>query len=164
MTQTSAGRGLEPDPALGDSARLSGLAQLGGDGETAWFDLFQRLAEQVANARMALDRDYVPAERDQVAPVAIGNELTRCRVDIPGGQGLLEVCEPGRYGRSGCGCVDQSIGGGFGHRGALQVVGGLEIRCCARIRLHLTVLPVVFMRACRFTSCAKAAFRVFFRG
>ncbi|MDQ6898432.1 MAG: hypothetical protein M3072_02830 [Candidatus Dormibacteraeota bacterium] len=59
------------------------------------------MTEHVAHAFGTLDRDNVPGERDQVAPVAVVEEQADYRVDISGGQGILEVSEPFRHDGSG---------------------------------------------------------------
>src|ERR1700730_11869971 len=117
MTQAAAGRRLELDPALDDSIRLSGLAQFVRNRETRRLHMLQRLAEHGAHAFVTLHRDDVPGEGDQVAPVAVLDEEAGRRLDVPGGQGLFEVCQPVPDGGFGSRYTDRSIRGGFGHRG-----------------------------------------------
>src|SRR6266487_5546460 len=113
VTDAAADRGLELDPAL---VVRPGGAQLVSDCETAGLHLIERLSKHIAYALGTLDRDDVPGERDQVAPVAVFNEEGSCGIDVPGGQSPLKVRQPPYRGSCGRG-VDRSISPGFGHGG-----------------------------------------------
>src|ERR1700680_3893767 len=113
MTYTPADRGLELDPAFGFAA---GLAQLVSDGETAGLDSIERLTQHLAYAFCALNGDDVPGECDKVAPEAVINEKAGSRINVPGGEGPLEVRQPPCHDGSCSRCVEWSLRGGLGHR------------------------------------------------
>ena len=94
MTDPATDSGLEPDPAVGDAARLAGLTELARHGEPPRRHPAQRAGEKVADAIRALDGDDVPREADQVSPEAVGREQRRCPLDVLGGQRLLERRQP----------------------------------------------------------------------
>src|ERR1700730_4427636 len=127
MTYAAADRGFELYPALGFPARL---AELVSDGETARLNLIERLTEHVSYPFDTLHSDDVPGERDQVAPVAVINEQAGCRINVTGGQGSLEVCQPPGHCGSCSRGVDRLIRGGLGHQGT-PIGGGLEVQWAA---------------------------------
>jgi hypothetical protein len=57
----------------------------------------QAFAEHACDLVAALDRLYVPGERDQVAPKAVGGELRDRAVDVTYGEGRFEIREPGLH-------------------------------------------------------------------
>jgi hypothetical protein len=80
--------GLELDQGGRGPAGLGG--HLGG-GEAARGRHVQGRAQQLPDAGGPLDRGDVPGEGDQVAPEADGAERRSRPVDVPGGQGVLEL-------------------------------------------------------------------------
>ena len=92
VTLGTARVGLELDPGLGDSVSLGRL--LAG-AESGRVGVVEPAAQHVSHAGRPLNRCDVPGERDQVAPEAVRGEHPGCALDVSGGQGCLEIRQPG---------------------------------------------------------------------
>jgi hypothetical protein len=93
VTAAASRRRLEQDPGFGDATGLG--SRLGWiDHETSRRRVSQGLAQEIGDARGALDGLEVPAERDEVAPEAVRREQAGRGVDVARRERRLESPEP----------------------------------------------------------------------